>query len=465
MDTNAPPDPGLVWSVLILNTATVAHFLSQDVVGVVLVTLTLWAVGGGRLPRAMVFIPAPRLVRMALAFQLALGGVATIRELLDVGGTALGAALAATTVLGWAALRLASPRQPRRLVLVALLAALGVLLACWLTLPARIDVAVFQEVASSRLLDGVNPYAFGYPDVYDPAESAQVYAPGLSVDGTLQAGFPYPPMSLLLATGGALFGDIRIAHALAVLGAVALLATLAPGSWSSRVGAATLATSPLVAHVVRQGWTEPFVIVALVGVFWTWRRGLAPALALGAFLSIKQYAVVVLPVILGLVPWPSPLRTRLRLGAGAALLAMISAVPFLVMSSSEFFYSVGLWQFAQPFRTDAMSLPSVLSVWTGPPPSWALLLATATATALATLVVLRARPRGWGQAALGVAIVMIVFLLTGKQAFTNYYTFALGALCVGLSSNAVVRPSLVGLERGAVSHPEDVHHEQDHDEP
>lgn len=464
-DGTTPPDPVLVWSILFLNMAIVAHFLSQDVVGVLLVLLCLWAISGGRLPRGMVSIPVPRLVGIALVFQLALGGVATTRELAEGSGVALGTALVATLVLGGAALRLARPRQAIWTPLGVLLVALAVLIGCWLTLPARIDVSVFQEVATSRLIDGVNPYAFGYPDVYDAGQSARVYAPGLSVDGVLQSGFPYPPTSLVLATVGALLGDIRFSHALAVLASVALLATLARGSWSSRVGAALFATGPLVVHVVRQGWTEPFVIVALVAVFWTWRRDLAPALALAAFLSVKQYAVVFLPVFLGLVPWPTSLRKRLRLAGASALLALASTVPFLLLSPSEFVFSVGLWQFAQPFRTDAMSVPSVLSAWTGTPPSWAMLVIVTIATVLATALVLRSLPRGWGQAALGVASVMIVFLLTGKQAFTNYYTFAMAALCLAVSQSARVGPSLVGLERRPIAHPEHVDDEQDGHEP
>lgn len=459
------PDARLLWAVMLLNTAITAHFLSQDVVGVLLVLVVVWVLAGGSVPTSLTSVPAERLVRLVLAFHVALGAVAAARELVDGAVVVLVLALVALGVIAYAALRMSWPGHAGLREGMLLLVGLGVLLGCWLTLPARIDVHVFQDVAADRLLQGVNPYAFGYPDVYGAAESAKVYAPGISVDGVLQAGFPYPPVSLVLSTVGAVLGDVRLAHALAIILAVLLMATLSRRSWAARVGAVLFATSPLVPYVVQRAWTEPFVVAALALVIWAGRRGGLGVLPLALLLSVKQYAVVLLPVIVGLAPRPRALIERMRSAVGAVLLAALTAVPFLAIGAREFVYSVGLWQLDQPFRTDAMSVPSVVSRWAGVPPSWLQLVVIGLATAGAIGWALTRLPAGWGSAALGVTTTMLVFLVVGKQAFTNYYTFALGALCLAIAAGARAPSSLVGLERGAIADPEDVHGDQDRDQP
>ena len=66
---------------------------------------------------------------------------------------------------------------------------------------------MFQRSSIAALQRGANPYELTFPNIYD---NASFYGPGLSVDGQLQFGFPYLPLSLLLAVPGqVLTGDHR----------------------------------------------------------------------------------------------------------------------------------------------------------------------------------------------------------------------------------------------------------------
>ena len=57
----------------------------------------------------------------------------------------------------------------------------------------------FIATPSPRFAQGVDPYAITFPDIY---QGRAYYGSGLSVDGRLQFGFPYFPLSLLLSMPG-----------------------------------------------------------------------------------------------------------------------------------------------------------------------------------------------------------------------------------------------------------------------
>ena len=89
-----------------------------------------------------------------------------------------------------------------------------------------IDVHVFQRDAFAALRAGVNPYAMTFPNIYQTGEN---YGPGLSVNGRLQFGFPYFPLSLLLSMPAQLFGgDERYAQLAAIELAAVLMAFARP---------------------------------------------------------------------------------------------------------------------------------------------------------------------------------------------------------------------------------------------
>lgn len=333
-----------------------------------------------------------------------------------------------------------------------LVLAVGVMGMLWVTnVPTNIDVFHFQEVGAGRLLSGENPYAPGYPNPYGGAETDRFYAPGLSVDGVLQFGYPYPPLSLLLAVPGHLLGDVRVAHLLAVMAAGWLLLHMVEDSWHARAGGLLFLTSPMLLPLVQRGWTEAFLILALVATVWVLRRGSGHTTAvvtLGLFVAVKQYTALFLPVLLVVGPrWCTAVQ-RWRVAWQAVAVATVVTLPLALWSFGDFLYSVVLLQFRQPFRDDAMSLPAqAVRLWAIPGEAVAL-IGIVVAIALALWWVLRRAPRTWAGAAAGSALVMLAFLLFNKQAFTNYYLFAVAATWLSVAVHAdTASPDAVDVRR------------------
>ena len=86
-----------------------------------------------------------------------------------------------------------------------------------------------------ELLQHRNPYEMTFPDIYHSTLPGHqpVYGPGLVVNDRVQFGFPYPPVSLLLATAGyAVAGDHRYAQAVALMLAGAFAGYCHPGRFA-----------------------------------------------------------------------------------------------------------------------------------------------------------------------------------------------------------------------------------------
>lgn len=330
-------------------------------------------------------------------------------------------------------------------VLVGAVMALGL---CWLAAQStNIDVFHYQRVAAQRLLTGQSPWAPGYPNPYDGAGSAEFFGPGLVHGDRLGFGFPYPPLSLLLSTVGYLLGDVRIAHLLAVVAAGGLLLHMAPDRWSARAAGILLLTTPMLLPTVQRGFTEAFLILGTVALLWVLRRpvpGWTAVVALGLFLALKQYAVLVLPVVLVLGPRWATVGERWRTAARAVAVAVAVTLPLALWGFGDFLFSVVWLQFLQPFRDDAMSIPAlVVRAW-GWPGAPLALGGIVAAVAVATWWVCRRGPRTWSGVALGSAVVMLAFLLFNKQAFTNYYLYAVSLvwLAVALADDPDAQPDV-----------------------
>ena len=174
------------------------------------------------------------------------------------------AGVAALGVLGasvvWGSPRWATPLQIGGLVAVHF--ALGMWMIRHSPFPF-IDVNLFQRDAITALRHGIDPYGITFPDIYGPAT---YYGPGMSVDGRLQFGFPYPPLSLLLAWPGKLFGgDHRYAQLVAMELAAGLMAFARPKAFGP-IAAVLYLTTPRIFFVLQQSWTEPFVVLGLAAV-------------------------------------------------------------------------------------------------------------------------------------------------------------------------------------------------------
>jgi hypothetical protein len=299
-----------------------------------------------------------------------------------------------------------------------------------------IDVHVFQRDAAAHLLHGGNPYTMDFPDIYGGKSPLPYYGTGMSVDGRLKFGFIYPPLSLLAALPGHLVGDHRYSLLAATTVTAALIGYARPGPWA-RLAAATLLLTPRGFYALSKGWTEPYLGLALAAtVFAAVRRSRAQPIAFGLMLAVKQYAALALPLAPLLWPLPRPQLVR-RLLVALAVAAAIT-VPFAVAAPGAFWHAVVALQAKQPFRPDALAFPAALVALGAPQlPGWIALVATAGAVLLA----LRRAPRSPAGFAAAVAATYLAFFAFNKQAFCNYYSFVVAALCCAAGVAALPQPS------------------------
>jgi hypothetical protein len=319
-----------------------------------------------------------------------------------------------------------------------------------------IDVHVFQQDAARALLRGRNPYAITFPDIYG---ESPFYGEGVSVGGRLLFGFPYPPLSLLLALPGVLArGDHRYAQLAALALAGALLAYARPGSRAALPAAGLLLLSPRVFFTLEQGWTEPFLLLLLAAAVFAACRLPAPSSAagpprgavllgalLGGFWALKQYAPLTAPLALLLLPgpWRAPgvRRWAVRALGAAAAVGLALTLPFVLWGPRAFWHSVVALHVRQPFREDALSYLAAGAAATGERLPGALgFLAVALLGALALWCAPRT-PSGFAGA---LALVLLGFFAFNKQAFCNYYFLVVGALCAALA--ALPAPAAPGEE-------------------
>ncbi len=313
-------------------------------------------------------------------------------------------------------------------VLLAVHAALG---AWVLTLSPDppIDVVTVHREALAALARGENPYAITFPNIY--GSDTGFYAPGMVQGDRVGFGFPYPPLSLLLAAPGALIlGDYRYANLGAMTIAAAAIGYGVPTP-AARLAAALFLFTPRAFFVLEQGWTEPLVVMLLaVAVFGALRARPWLPLALGGLLVAKQYLALALPLAFFLSPG-SGWQPRLLLFRRAALVAAACTAPFIVWDVAAFVRSVVTLQFYEPFREDSLSYLSLLSRrLAAPPPVW---LGIPPVAAAAVLVWWKGRWTPAGFAA-GLGFIAFVAFAFGKKAFCNYYFFVIGALCVAAAA-------------------------------
>jgi hypothetical protein len=293
-----------------------------------------------------------------------------------------------------------------------------------------IDVFIFQQQSSDALLHGHNPYTLTFPNIYG---HSPFYGAEITDGKTLFFGFPYPPLSLFLATlGFALSGDHRTAQLVAFAVAAACIIALRPDRLGALVAAAFLFT-PRGLFVLEQGWTEPFglgLLALVLAVAVRMPRFLW--LALGAFFAWKQYTVVVLPLTVLLLPRPFTWKAWGRLIVPALLVALAFSLPLALWDVRGFWRSVVWLQTVQPFRADALSFPSALvAMGYGLPAVVPTLLVL---TGLATAFVLWRAPRSPQGFAAGATVVLGVFFAFNKQSFCNYWFLVLGAAALAVAS-------------------------------
>lgn len=329
-------------------------------------------------------------------------------------------------------------------VLLALVAVTGAWVIAANPSP-RIDVWTFQRDASEALLAGTDPYAVDNRNIYTPEEVARLYPPGaVSVDGTVDVGYTYPPLTLVAYVPAQLLaGDVRYGNLVAWLGSIALVALARPGPLA-RGAAGLLALTPLSLLVLHESFTEPITLLLLAATVTAAIR--APrwtGVALGLLIVSKQHLLLIAPMTLLLLrPGSSP-RDAARLGLGAVASATLVTLPFFLWDPGAMWRSLVEWFLALPARSDSFALTQSITKRLGDGAAGLATVAAVLAAWGVGLVRLAWTPSGF---ALGVALVLGALFAFSKQAFPSYHVVTIGAICLAI---AVARPGRTADETPA----------------
>lgn len=282
-----------------------------------------------------------------------------------------------------------------------------------------IDVFVAEQHAAEHLLNGRNPYVYPVPDVYEQ---------GFNVPG-----YVYLPTNLLLPTiSYALHGDVRYAFVVALLASAFLLRRLAQKNGLPRLVPELLAlcflASPRNLFVLEQSWVEPVMVLLLFAFVLLVQQKPKSMLAIvlfGLFLSTKQY-LLFFPVHAFLF-WKTWWKIAL-----AVCIALLTALPFVLMDFSSFWESGVMYVLSGVFRHDSLTIPSFVYHTFGIEFSGMWTLIVGAVCAVLTYFLFRRLDRLQGFL-LTATITLFAMFLFGAQGFCNYYFVVQGLIlmCVG----------------------------------
>lgn len=313
----------------------------------------------------------------------------------------------------------------------------------------HIDVMTVFREALAALGRLHSPYSITFPNIYD---TEALYGAGLVVDGRVQFGFPYPPLSLLMAVPAhALGGDVRYAELAALLAGAASIGYCARGRIAPLAAAGVLFT-PRTFFVLEQAWTESLVIgwaglTVLAATRASTLRSAAArvpdlsSIALGLLVAVKQHLVIALV----LTRWlrrreGSEGATRSMLLVACAVAAVIT-MPFFLWDPAGMWRSVVILQLREPFRSDSLSVLSYFVRHGWPPTPAALLAAPLAALAGGLGLTWWRLPRTPAGFALGLGTTFLLLFLFSKKAFCNYYFLVIALLMAGVASASAHFPA------------------------
>lgn len=287
-----------------------------------------------------------------------------------------------------------------------------------------IDVYVFEQTSAEALLKGQNPYNLTPPNIFG---HMLFYGKELVKDGKMTIGNPYPPLSIYVSTLGFLAaGDFRYSHLLAILISGVLIAFLHPGR-EAKLAAYLFVFTPRIFYVLEQGWTEPVVMLFLsLVIFCAVRYPRWLPISLGLFFASKQYLLFFLPLTLLLNPITTAWRKWIPFFGWMGATMVIVTAPLAFWDLPAFIWNVGLAQWYQVFRMDALSYLALYAHAFQQTPSQ---LTSFIALAIAFLITWRFTPRTATGFALSIAWGLEIFFAFNKQAFCNYYSLVIGAIC------------------------------------
>lgn len=301
-----------------------------------------------------------------------------------------------------------------------------------------IDVWVVHQAACEAVAHGVNPYAITYPNAY---RAGSQYMDTVEIkDDMVQAGYPYPPMTLMMAyPGWRAFGDSRYSD----LAAMVLTAVILACIDRKRIGlllGMLLLVMPMSLFVIEQNWTESHVLLLLAATAWccVHRPGLVPWI-LGLFLASKQHLFMTIPVAILLMPYPRDPRSIVLFFAKAFIAAAVVTLPWYLWNPSAFAHSA-LRMFSGSLgsgvvpRTDSTTFWAVLNHYgLGELPGIASPAAAAILTVLALARQWRSQLAGTA-GLLAIALVVMSLFAFSRHGFCNHYYFVFGAMLCALAT-------------------------------
>jgi hypothetical protein len=328
------------------------------------------------------------------------------------------------------AMGLAGFRFARRVWFPALLVmqfALGAWMLRASPAPA-IDVVVVHREAIDALLGGHDPYSITFPNIY--GADSDFYNPRVLESGRVMFGYPYPPLSLLLAVpGDVLSGDYRYAELAALVITGGLIGYVQP-ALTAKLAAALLLTTPRLFFVLEQGWTEPMALLMLaLTMFCLVRRPALAPWAGGLALVTKQYQALAGPLLIRLARSArlTPRHFLLR----AATAAIVVTVPFALWHPRAFLQDVVLLQMREPFRIDSLSYLSwaARAGWGSGSFLWSI-----GAGALGLIAGMARTPNTPAGFAASLTLSSLAMFAFGSKAFCNYYFYVVGAACCAIAA-------------------------------
>lgn len=271
-----------------------------------------------------------------------------------------------------------------------------------------IDVWYLLQHATSCLTHGCNPYA-----MHTPASPQ------------LKDGFPYlPGTAYVLTPFHVVLGDARYGEVAALLVGAVLLTRMIGGQWG-KVAAALALSVPCTLFSIEQAWIEPLLFAALVAVAWAWRanRSVALVVLLALAFTLKQHAILLAPLALGMLGW------RRTLAAGGAAAAV--SAPLVFLNFHAFWETAVKVFYDLPPRTDS------LSIWLDASPSIRPWLPYVLLAAGYALIGLRMpwTPAGW---LVGSGLLLGLFDLGNKFSFFNEWWLPAVLLAAGAAASVCI---------------------------
>jgi hypothetical protein len=341
-------------------------------------------------------------------------------------------AMAAAAILGSAG------RTRRGRVAAALIVLAGGLwLGAWTVRQSptpHIDVIPVHVDAFAAVARGQSPYGITFDDMYEPHEA--FYVSEMRDGGRVMFGFPYPPLSLLMAwPGHSLLGDLRYSEVLAWVLAAGLLVSMRPDG-IGLLCAAVLLLAPRLPFHIEQGWTEPFPVVLIAATVATaLRRPSLAWLPLGLLMASKQHMALALIFApwLAAAPWAG--RQVLRFCLKAIGVALAVTLPLALLDPDAFYRSAILLQLREPFRLDSLSFARWLVTQGWPLDKEGAVVVSLTAGVAGIALAWWRAPRTPAGFAAALGLTCLLLTAFGKKAFLNYYMLATAALLIALAAD------------------------------